>query len=434
MVSIRNVQGLQRQWFLLRLKLTIFLHFLPLLLRRTAGSALTPKRFIQFLRRLLLFLSKLDHNKFVQIGATTRMDLYVPCFPTPAFYAGCQKFLHFDEPLPCVTVLISVTSACRFSCPHCYQRHDRGHDVPLDLLLPIVRKLQDRGMAFFNIEGGEPFLVFDRLKTVCAAIDQRSEVWVNSTGDGMTLERLRELKQSNLTAIMFSLHTANPTRLNSFMGSDKAWESLTRGVDLCHQADVPVAFNACLSRDDYYDGEFERVMDQARKFNGCLIQLIKPKSAGAWLDSGPPPFRREDLDHVTALVRRYNHSPAYAAYPAISAQILVEDATRFGCTAGGTDRFYLNAKGDVQPCEFLNLSFGNIADEDFDTIYARMRQAFSPAGETWLCEACSGPIAQLCRSRGISNLPLSKDLSRQICEHWDRGKPTRLYERMGALK
>ena len=101
-----------------------------------------------FLRRLLLFLSKLDHNKFVKIGSATRMDLYVPSFPTEAFYAGCKKFLVFDQPLPCVTVLVSVTSACRFSCPHCYQRRDHGRDVALDTLVPVVRKLQDRGIAF----------------------------------------------------------------------------------------------------------------------------------------------------------------------------------------------------------------------------------------------------------------------------------------------
>jgi MoaA/NifB/PqqE/SkfB family radical SAM enzyme len=195
-----------------------------------------------------------------------------------------------------------------------------------------------------------------------------------------------------------------------------------------------VTFNACLGRDDFYNGEFERIMDQARQFNGCLIQLIKPKSAGAWLDSGPAPFCREDLDHVTALVRRYNHTRAYATYPAISAQILVEDPARFGCTAGGTDRFYLNAKGDVQPCEFLNISFGNIGDEDFDAIYARMRGAFSPAGEAWLCESCSAAIAHVGRSQGTTILPLSKELSRQVCEHWDRGNPTKLYRQMEALK
>ncbi len=430
MVSIRNVQGLSRWWFLARLKLTIALHFLPLWF---AGH-LSLRRLVLFLRRLLLFLSKLEHNKFVRMGRATRLDLYVPGFPTPAFYFGCRKFLSFDQPLPCVTALIAVSSACRFRCPHCYQRQDRGRDVSIDVLVPVVHKLQDMGIAFFNIEGGEPFLVYERLRRVCAVIDSRSEVWVNSTGDGMSLERLRELKGLNLTAVMFSLHTAEPARTNEFMQSDKAWDTLTRGIQLCHEADVPVAFNSCLRAEAFRNGEFERVMDRAKEFGACLVQLIKPKPAGAWLESDCLAFSREDFDRATALVQRYNHDPAYAAFPAICAQMIEEDRTRFGCTAGGTDRFYINAKGDVQPCEFLNLSFGNIAEEDFESIYTRMRQIFSPPGETWLCESCSPRIRELLKTQASPILPLKLKLSAQIFKTWDRGDPTKLYADLAKLR
>jgi MoaA/NifB/PqqE/SkfB family radical SAM enzyme len=430
MITPRAIQGLGRLLFLARLKLTIFAHYLPLLLR----GDLPPRRFVLFLRRLLLFLSKLGHNKFVRLGRRTRLDLYVPSFPSLAFYVGCRKFLAFDQPTPCSTVLLSLTSACRFACPHCYQRHDRGKDFPIDNLLQVIRRLQDNGIAFFNLEGGEPFLVYERLRKACAAIDARSEVWVNSTGDGMTLERLRELKGLNLTAIMFSLHTAEPARLNAFMQSPQAWDTLARGIGLCHAADLPVTFNTCLQREGFYNGEFERLMEQAKAFGACLIQLIKPKAAGAWLESAPATFDPQDLAHVAGLVKRYNHDPACAAYPAIAAQTLIEDPARFGCTAGGTDRFYINAKGDVQPCEFLNLSFGNLAEEDFDTIYARMRRAFDPPGETWLCEACAPQIRAAFQEHKAPTLPLDKETSAQIYSHWDRGRPTRLYAEVEKLK
>lgn len=435
-LTIRNIQGARRSWFLLWLKLRIFAHFLPCLWSAPGRALprLSPRRFQRFLQRLLLFLSKLGHNKFVRIGSTTRLDLYVPNFPSPAFYTACRKFLVFDGPLPCATVLLSLTSACRFACPHCYQRMDRGKDMPLEALLRVTRELQARGIAFFNLEGGEPFLVYDRLKAVCAAIDARSEVWVNSTGDGMTLERLQELKRSNLTAVMFSLHAAEPARLNAFMHSDRAWDTLEHGVALCHAAGVPVAFNTCLGREGFYDGEFERLMERAREFRACLVQLINPKPAGAWLEGGPAPFSRADLDQVAASVRRYNHAPACAGYPSISAQTLEEDPACFGCTAGGTDRFYINAKGDVQPCEFLNLSFGNIVEEDFGLIYDRMRQVFAPPGQTWLCQAAAPKLRELVRAQGLRSLPLSKELSAQLYHHWDRGQPTPLYADLERLK
>ncbi len=423
MKAPRSVSGLSRRAFNLELKLAALVHFLPGLV----GGELSPRRFMLLLRRLLLFFSRLQGNKFVRIGQRTRVDLYVPSFPSKAFFTACRKFATFTGRLPCSTVLISITSACRFDCAHCYQKMDRGKDVEIGSLVAAVGRLQEMGVAFFNVEGGEPFLVYERLKRVCAAIDDRSEVWVNSTGDGMTMEKLRELKELSLTGVMFSLHSPAPDQFNAFLRSERAWTILMNGVRLCHEVQVPVAFNMCLQREAFFDGTFERLMEKARELGAAMVQIIKPKPAGGWLEGGVQEFSQQDVMAVKTLVDRYNTARAYRDFPSISAQIVEEDASRFGCTAGGTDRFYINAKGDVQPCEFLNLSYGNIATGDFDTIYATMRGHFERPGVNWLCEKCAGKILQLVRSHNLKTLPLDPALSREVSATWDRGSRTELY-------
>jgi MoaA/NifB/PqqE/SkfB family radical SAM enzyme len=425
MITFRTIAGIERFLFLQKMKVKIFFRYLPMLYL----GKMSVQRFMTLLKRLLFFLTKLYHNKFVRFDGKTRLDLYVPSFPSPAFFTACNKFSVFGKKLPCVTALISITSACRYDCPHCYQKRDRGKDVSINLLDSAVRYLQDAGVAFFNIEGGEPFLVYDRLKQICAAIDHRSEIWVNSTGDGMTLERLSELKILNLTAIMFSLHSADPATLNRFMRSDKAWENLERGIALCHQADIPVTFNSCVPKQDFFNGSFDRIMEKAREFTGCLVQLIKPKPAGGRMELGVEIYTDDDRRRITAIINRYNHDPAYRSFPAIAAQFIEETPEVFGCTAGGTDRFYINAKGDVQPCEFLNISFGNIAEEPFPEIYTRMRDCFDKPGETWLCEAYAQKIKELAGDKVV--LPLDIKKSSQVYETWDRGKRTVLYQRCG---
>ena len=424
MITFRTIAGTERFLFLQHMKIKIFFHYLPILFR----GRMSILRFITFLKRLLFFLSKLYHNKFIRYNGKTRLDLYVPNFPSPAFFTACDKFSVFGKKLPCVTALVSVTSACRYNCPHCYQKRDRGKDIAIDLLLSAVRYLQDAGVAFFNIEGGEPFLVYDRLKQVCAAIDNRSEIWINSTGDAMTPERLSEIRQFNLTAMMFSLHTADPATLNRFMGTDNAWKNLERGVSLCHETEIPVTFNTCVLKQDFFNGTFDRIMDKAREFNGCLVQLIKPKPAGGRMDQGVERYSLEEHTRIATIVNRYNHDPAFRTYPPIAAQFLEEAPKVFGCTAGGTDRFYINAKGDVQPCEFLNISFGNIAKEPFPDIYQRMRDCFEKPGERWLCEAYAQKIRELVGSESV--LPLDQNKSKQIFDTWDRGKPTELYQKV----
>ncbi len=428
-MTVKNVMGINKSFFNLKVKIRAFFHFLPELLK----GKISLRHFIAFLKRLLYFLGKMQHNKFVKIGKNTRVDLYCPGFPSKAFFTACRKFSVFEGKLPCTTVLISVTSACKYHCMHCYQKHDKGRDMGIENLVSCVKKLQDMGIAFFNIEGGEPFLVYDRLLKVCQAIDARSEIWVNSTGYGITFDRLSELKRHNVTAIMFSLHTHMPEELNKFMGDDKAWDTMKAAVEMCHKAGISVAFNSCLQVSDFYNGKFERIMEIAKGFNASIIQIIKPKPSGGLLEVGIDPFTTEDVLHIRSLVDRYNLDEQYRDYPSISAQIIEEDKSQFGCTAGGTDRFYINAKGDVQPCEFLNISFGNIGEESFEDIYKRMRDCFGVPGECWLCEKYSNKVLELYKKYNLKSLPLSPEISREIYENWDRGNKTELYEKIERI-
>jgi MoaA/NifB/PqqE/SkfB family radical SAM enzyme len=425
-VKVENITGRRKSIFNLKLQLSIFFHFIPELLH----GKISVRRFVLFLKRLLLFLSKIQHNKFVNIGGQTRLGLYIPGFPSRAFYTACKKFSQFNEKMPCTTVLLSVTAACPYNCQHCYQKHDVGKDLDIAILIRTIRKLQEMGIAFFNIEGGEPFLAYDRLKSICSVIDARSEIWINSTGAGMTKERLTELKGMNVTAIMFSLHSPDPATFNSFMGKASAWDTLEAGVKLCHEAGVAVAFNTCLLQEDFYNGTLERIMEKARDFKACYIQIIKPKPAGGWLEKKDLGFSSEALEYIKGKVNQYNSLEKYAEYPAISAQIIEEDPAVFGCTAGGTDRFYINAKGDVQPCEFLNISFGNIARDSFEDIYQKMRSCFSWGGDCYLCEKNAEKIKQLYEENKLASLPLPPKLSEEVYRTWDRGNQTDLYEQL----
>ena len=414
----------------LRIKLLVFFHY--------SGRCLTGnirfRHYFRILRRLLYFLSKMKENKYVKIGNLTKVNLYVPFFPTKAFYTACDKVTVFEEKMPAVSVLVSVTSACRFNCEHCYQKYDKGKDVNIDSLVNVIGKLQNKGVAFFNIEGGEPFMVFDRLHRVCKAIDDRSEILINSTGFGMTPERLKLLQENNnLRGIMFSLHTDTPEKLNAFMGSDEAWMSMVKGIEMCHTENIPVMFNTCLLPESFKDGTFERILDLQKQFGGCLVQLIKPKTAGGWLHGQIEKFTPDDVILVKEKVNLYNHSKTHNRYPFVYCMLMEEEPEMFGCTAGGTDRFYINAKGDLQPCEFLNFSFGNIAVDDFDSIYYNMRNVFHIPGQCLLCDKYASEIYQKYVENTSSNLPLNPELSEQIYACWNRGEPTHFYEKLSQL-
>ncbi|MBF0361312.1 MAG: radical SAM protein [Oligoflexia bacterium] len=428
---MKTITGISRLILKLRIIMGVFFTFIPLLF----SGKISIKRYIRFSQRLLFFLDLMKTNKFIKFGNMTKIELYMPGFPSRAFYESCKKFLSFEGKMPAVTVLISITSACRFKCQHCYQRLDKGQDVEVEVLIKVIKELQNMGITFFNIEGGDPFLTYERLKRVCAAIDDRSEIWINSTGDGITLERLKELKSiSPLTSIMFSLRASTEEKFNELMGVENAWAIAAKGMELCHQAGVAVATNSCLSRDDFYNGNLEKVLDKAKELKATIVQIIHPKPAGAWLKSGAELFSAEDLEHIRKKVDKYNLDDEYKDYPLISAQILEEAPDRFGCTAGGTDRFYINAKGDVQPCEFLNISFGNIYERPFAEIYKEMREVFHTPGVDWPCEKYAKDILEIYEKHNLKSLPLPLELSREFCKKLDLGMKTPAYKKIDELK
>lgn len=429
MNSISYLIGSRRSLYNQYIKIVVLGHVLG----QVVLGHMPRKGSIGFLKRLLFFLSKMKDNKYVKTASGTKINLYVPAFPSKAFFKAIKKVASVEKKMPCVSVLLSVTSGCRYRCEHCYQKYDIGKDVKIEYLLDVVRTLDRMGVAFFNIEGGEPFLVYERLKAVCAAVTT-GEIWVNSTGDGMTRERLLELRGLGVKGIMFSLHASEPEAINRFMGRNDAWDNLRAGASMCHECGLDVAANSCLMRPDYFDGSFQRVMDVARSLGVSIIQLIKPKPSGGWLGSPVDSFSRDDLTHIERLTLEYNNMPAYKDYPFIAAQIADERADMFGCTSGGTDRFYVNAKGDVQPCEFLNISFGNIQHEPFEKIYERMRTEFEIPGDAWLCEKYAGEIYAQYQAGGVRSLPLNPEQSARIYREWDRGSCPDFYEKVMKIQ
>ena len=174
-------------------------------------------------------------------------------------------------------------------------------------------------------------------------------------------------------------------------------------------------------------------MEHSKRFNGSILQLIKPKPAGGWLDTNLEPFLKSDVNHLLAKVDQYNLQKDFRLYTFISAMIREESESMFGCTAGATDRFYINAKGDLQPCEFLNISFGNIQEDDFDQIYEKMRKVFERPSSCLLCEKYAHSVYALKKKYNLNSLPLPPDISEELYTNWDREGKVYFYDKLSEI-
>jgi len=378
------------------------------------------------IKRINVLLKSIKGNKFYKIGKKLSIDNNIPFYGSELFYKYMDRFLNFESKLSCSSVLLSITKDCSFNCKHCYQKHDNGEDLDISLLEETIPELINHGVTTFRIEGGDPFIKFDRLYSLCKKIGHNGEVIINSSGDGVTLDRLKKIKSCcNLKSVTFSINSPIVDDVNFFMGQDYAWNTIKHGLKLANLASVPSSLNCCLHSGHYENGNFEYLMEIAKELAVSHVMLIHPKAAGAWLQGQFPEFNKDEINSVKILVRKFNKNRKYYKYPAITAQVIEEDEEHFGCAGGGSERFYINAKGDVQPCEFLNISFGNINNEKFTDIFERMRKEFKTPGTSWLCEIYSEKVFSFFQKD--NNLPLDLETSKLLYEKWSRGDATPLY-------
>lgn len=422
------ITGVHKILIYIRIIIHIPVHYL---LRPEYFSS--PANYIRFLHRAFILLMAFRHNKIVRVLNGYKLHLYLPAYPSRAFFYAIESKLLKTPPAP-TSVVFSMTKACRYKCKHCYQHNDRGKDLDDELLVKTALEVRDTGVSMFDIEGGEPFLRFDRLLKLVQALDDRSEVWVNSTGSGIEPGMLEKLIECGLFGMMVSIHSPDPEIHDQFTGIPGSFQTAYNTLKTCRRKGITAAFNTVLSEEEVKSGGIAEIMELARELDCDYVQLIHPKPAGTWL--GRKEGMQTDPGVIQTVCRehlQYN-SRRKQNYPALAAQVFEESGNFFGCTSGAVDRFYVGAGGEVQPCEFLNISFGNVKDDPFNTIYKRMRSYFKEPCQDWLCCTQAESINDIFIGLNSRQTPLKWEETKKLVNNWYRGRPTPLYKKLGIYK
>jgi hypothetical protein len=244
------------------------------------------RKYPVFLYRALLFLLALRHSKAVGCGGRWKLHLYIPAYPSRAFWHTLGKLCR-PEPGP-VSVVLSMTRACSYRCPHCYQRRDEGRDLDMETLISAARSMQDLGVSLFDIEGGEPLARFDRLVGLLRSLDDRAETWINTTGVGLTEAQADELLGAGLFGAMVSLHAPDAAAHDAFTGVPGSFEAACRALRLFARRGAFTAINCCPDPAAVEGGGLERLLDLGRELDCafvCRSSTARRPEAG-W--AGPP--------------------------------------------------------------------------------------------------------------------------------------------------
>jgi MoaA/NifB/PqqE/SkfB family radical SAM enzyme len=310
----KSVSGINRVLFLIGMKIRVFFYFV----HRLFSGKISLQFFFTALSNLDQFSRRQSISKFIKFDNGIRTGLYVPTFSSPGYFLACEKMFEDSDTMGVIIAVLSISKKCCYSCDYCYQHYDDpDNEMPLPILLETIEQIKNDGAVIFKLEGGEPFLSYDRLKSVCKKIDRRSEIWINTTGVGSTYERLVELKELGVTAYKISIHYPNKNDYNAFFGKDDAWDIMIHTIENLNKLNIPYSFNTFFKPDDYYNGKFETIMNLARDWGASYIQCLTPRVAGGNIHNTSIVLTEKELDKLGTLLYQYNRNRKYKEYPPI---------------------------------------------------------------------------------------------------------------------
>jgi MoaA/NifB/PqqE/SkfB family radical SAM enzyme len=276
-------------------------------------------------------------------------------------------------------VILAITRKCHYNCQHCYEYYNLGDQeaVSLDQWKKVLEKLQQLGIGTIVFSGGEPMLRYKDLLILLETADKkRSDFHLHTSGQGVNFEKALALRQVGLDAAGIGLDNPNPERQNYFRGYDSAYNEAIQAVHFFRKAGIFPYLNNCLTRELIQDGDLWNYLEISKQLKVGGIQLYEPKPCGRYLNREYDNlFSTKERQLVTDFFKIANHTKKYRQYPKVTYVDYYEDAAHLGCLMGGLSHFYIDSRGNVQPCVFMPVSFGNILQEDILTIFYKMRNA-----------------------------------------------------------
>ncbi len=304
-------------------------------------------------------------------------NLYLPPVPSERMlHALARNMVEAVERRKIVrptTATLQVTSRCQLDCYHCSAarfKNANRRELTTQEWRSVIRQAQD-DLGIFNVvfTGGEPLLRADIIDLIRAVNRERGHAAMFSNGLLLSDERVSQLREAGLYSIMVSLDDPRPEVHNQLRRAPDGFAKTREGIRRAVAGSLLVGISTYAGPQDVRDGLPERTIELGRELGVHEVTIFDVVPTGKLL-----PLQQKELlspEDKAQLIELERHYNSLEGYPHIITQAFINGPEGAGCFAGFS-QLYMTAYGDVDPCDFTPLTFGNIRDEPLKAIWERM--------------------------------------------------------------
>ncbi len=368
----------------------------------------------------LFLLRYMGRFRARRAGRHLVLHSHLPPLNHPAYGRFVREHLLGKIPGPS-HAQIGLTNACPQRCGYCYNRDRKGTPLSKRDILGAVRDLRALGVFWLGLTGGEPLLNKDIVEITAAASPDMA-VKLFTTGLGLTPELAASLRDAGLFSVSISLDDWREEVHDAGRGYPGAFRAAMGAIETARAVGgLHVGVSSVLSPAMIREGEAEKLL-------GFLDDLGLDE---AWLSetkpSGPAFWRPDavvtdaERRSLIALQDRWNGRRGLT----VNYLGHFESGRHFGCNAG-RKMVYVDAFGEVSPCVFAPMSFGNLRTTPLPEIIGAMARRFRPSDRCFM-----NAHYPLFRDRAAAGLPLGPEESAALADVAAFGAPAKFIKLLG---
>ncbi len=259
---------------------------------------------------------------------------------------------------------MGITHECQCNCWHCYEKpmgKEKRRELSSNEIIGIVGEAGRLGAVEFAFAGGEPLVkegVLDIVRAGSALGD--TTIFTN----GILLAAMaRDLRKAGLNRVRVSIDTPSAAAHDAYRQHPGCFAKAVEGLKRASEEGIFTSISTYVTRAALRSGKFGETLELGREIGVDAIRIFPVIPSGR-LEDFKEILTIEDCEEIAAILKDFNRDAPPLAYNS--------GWLRKGRTCMGTSSAYLNCYGDVMPCGFVPVSYGNVKKEPLAKIWERL--------------------------------------------------------------
>ncbi len=331
------------------------------------------------------------------------VNTFFPPYPSKAFSIFLDAV--FERRRVPFSAYFAVTDRCPYKCPHCsYGRHVAGH-MNTEQAVEAIEQIKAIGTITIGFTGGEPLVRDDIVKLVEATSDTNCIMF--STGYRLDSQLADNLSHAGLNCLTIGLESDDSSQHDEIRGAHGSYDEGINAAELSLNAGLYTAISTVGTRKKIRDGQIERMAELATRLGVHEFRILEPVPTGRYSEDQCEILSPEESRKLADFHKKWNRK---GKGPAIASFAHLESDEMFGCGAG-YHHLFIDAVGNVCPCDLTQISMGNLLQEPLSDIWDRMSEWFNLPR----CGCFAKEICNEISSKATLEFPICKDKSVKIC-------------------